>query len=161
MPGAGSTINEGFETVSGPLGDATGYGGTCVAMLAAAAINIGDAVYQSAANHVTKGATANNALAVGVVVGGRATKGRCYPEVKMGTAAALAAEDWVLVCFTGKVRCVADGTIAAGDKLGFGATAGRVLTVVAAATDIIGTLLGRALGAATVGNEVDVLVSLI
>lgn len=156
MPGSGTTINEGFECVNGPLGDATGYGGVAVQMLAAAALNVGDAVYQSAANTVTAGVTANNALRCGVVVGGRRTGGRTYPETKIGTVAASAAGDWVLVVFSGKVRGTAGAAVAVGDKLAFGAVAGRVITTAAAA----GTQLGIALSATGGVAELDMLVYL-
>lgn len=157
MPGSGVTINEGYECVSGPLGDATGYGGTCIPMLAATALNVGDSVYESAANTVTAGVTANNALRIGTIVGGRRTGGRTYPEARIGTVAASAAGDWVLVCWSGKVRAIAGAAVSVGDKLGFGAVAGRLITTAAAAGTQFGIALSAAGGAAA---ELDVLVSL-
>lgn len=160
MPvGAGVTLYPGFDAPAGAgLGDAAGsYGqGQCLQMLAATALNVGDAVYQSAANTVTAGVTANNALRTGVVVGGKTTRGRCYPEMKIGAPAALVAGDWVLVCFSGKVRATAGAAVAVGDKLAFGAVAGRVITTAAAA----GTQLGIALSATGGVAELDMLVYL-
>ena len=154
-PGSGSTLFEGYTVISGPYGDATGYGGDCALMLAGGTINAGDAVYQSAANTVSQGVTANNALRVGVAVGGKQTRGRCYPEVKRGALVALVS-DWVIVLFSGKARGISDGVVAVGDKLAFGATAGRVITTAAAA----GTQLGFSLSAsAGAGNELDILVA--
>lgn len=155
-PGSGVTLNEGFECAHGPLGDTTSYGGTAIQMLAGAALNVGQAVYQSAANTASAGVTANNALRVGVVVGGKATKGRTYPEVKMGQVAAAVAGDWVLVVWTGKVRYVADGVVAVGDKLAFGATAGRLITTATATGVILGIALSVVSGA---GVEGDMLVA--
>lgn len=161
-PGSGLTINEGFECLHGPLGDVTGYGGTCVMLLATAATLVGEAVYLSSAGHVTKGATANVALSIGVVVGGKATKGRTYPEVKMGQTAAAAAEDWVVVCVAGKVRCIADSAMTAGAAVGFGATAGRVDDLATDATTVVGSRLGKALTVtANPGDEVDVLLGVV
>lgn len=156
-PGSGVTINEGYECVNGPLGDTTGWGGSTMQMIAGAALNVGDSVYESAANTVLAGVTANNALRIGTVVGGRRTGGRTYPEVKIGTVAASAAGDWVLICWTGKVRAVAGAAVAVGDKLGFGAVAGRLITTAAVAGTQFGIALSAAGGAAA---ELDVLVSL-
>ena len=89
QPGYWGPAASGLGSVAGD-----GYGGFCIVMLATAALNVGEAVFVSAADHVNKGATANLAATLGVVVGGKLTKGRCYPEVKIGDAAAGAAEDW-------------------------------------------------------------------
>jgi hypothetical protein len=152
MPsGSGFT---GFPGYRGPGGggqgsvSADGYGGNCITMLAAAALAVGDAVYISAADHVNKGATANLAATMGVVVGGKITKGRCYPEMKIGDAAASAAEDWVIVCVQGKCRVVSDAAVAAGASLGFGGTAGRLDDITTDATSIIGLRIGKSLTAA-------------
>lgn len=150
-PGAGYT---GFPGYIGPAGSgqgavaADGYGGECITMLAAAALAIGDSVYVSAANTVDKGATANLAGTLGVVVGGKATKGRCYPEAKFGTVAAAAAGDWVLVCTRGKCRVISDAAVAAGAILGFGAVAGRLDDLATDATIVVGQRIGKSLTAA-------------
>lgn len=163
MPGAGYTASPGYLGMAGAgLGDDTlAYGGFTVPMLAGAAIAVGDAVYLSAASHVSKGVAANNALILGVVVGGKGTKGRTYPEARIGDVAAAAAEDWVLVCFLGKVRAVADAAIAAGARVSFGATAGRLDDPTTDATTVVGTTVGKALTAAGgAAAEFDLLVSL-
>ena len=98
MPGAGYTGFPGYIGAQGSSLEAVagdGYGGFCVRMLAAAALAVGDAVYVNAADHVDKGATANLVAGLGVVVGGKRTGGRCYPEAAFGAVAASAAEDWV------------------------------------------------------------------
>lgn len=149
--GSGLTLQPGYRAPGGSgLGAvaADGYGGECHIMLAAAALVIGDAVYISAADHVTKGATANLAATMGVVVGGKATGGRCYPEVKFGASAAAAAEDWVIVCVRGKCRVISDAAVAAGAALGFGATAGRLDDLATDATTIVGLRIGKSLTAA-------------
>jgi hypothetical protein len=151
MPGAGYTGFPGYVGAHGSSQEAVaadGYGGFCIKMLAAAALAVGDSVYISAADHVNKGATANLAAGIGVIVGGKATKGRCYPEVKFGETAAAAAEDWVLVCVEGKCRVLSDAAVAAGAALGFGGTAGRLDDLTTDATTIVGTRLGKALTAA-------------
>lgn len=151
MPaGSGLTSTPGYRASAGAgFGDAAGsYGGDCEVILAAGALLVGEAVYISAAGHVNKGATANIVGALGVVVGGKATKGRCYPEVKVGDVAAAAAEDWVLVCVRGKCRCIADAAVAMGVALTFGGTAGRLDDVVTDATTVVGTRIGKSLTAA-------------
>jgi len=155
--GAGTNLYPGYNCPSGNgQGDVAGaYGGDCLPMLAGAALNVGDSVFLSAANTASAGVTGNNALRIGTVVGGKATRGRNYPEVKIGTPAALVAGDWVTVCFDGKVRGVAGAAVAVGDKLGFGAVAGRLITTVAAAGTQFGIALSAAGGAAA---ELDVLV---
>lgn len=159
-PGAGLCLNPSYMAPSGAgLGDMTGaYGeGQSLMLIAGAALNVGDSVFLSAANTVTAAVTANNALRIGTVVGGKASRARCYPEVKIGQPAALLAGDYVIVCFSGKVRAVAGAAVAVGDKLGFGAVAGRLITTVAAAGTQFGIALSAAGGAAA---ELDVLVSL-
>src|SRR5260370_760740 len=131
-PGSGLTINEGYHAFNGPYADATGYGGDCTIYLAGGTINVGDAVYLSAANTASSGVTANNALRLGVAVGGKQTRNRTFPEVKRGVLAANAGE-WVVVCVVGKVSCVAGGTVAVGGKLAFRATARQVITTRGAA----------------------------
>lgn len=152
MPtGAGYTGFPGYIGVAGSSQEAVvadGYGGFCIRMLATAALVVGDAVFISAADHVNKGATANLAATLGVVVGGKATKGRTYPEVKFGDPAAVAAEDWVLVCVQGKCRVLSDAAVAVGAILGFGGTAGRLDDLTSDATTVVGTRIGKALTAA-------------
>lgn len=149
--GAGLTLEPGYYAPAGSgLGAvaADGYGGSCCIMLATAALAVGDSVFISAADHVNKGATANLAGTMGVVVGGKGTRGRCYPEVKIGDVAAAVAEDWVIVCTRGKCRVVSDAAVAAGASLGFGATAGRLDDLVTDATTIVGQRIGKSLTAA-------------
>lgn len=155
-PGAGATFTEGFWVMTGPQGDATTYGGDCLQFKCNAALNVGDAVYLQAANQVDKGVTANNALRVGIVVGGFSTKYRCFPEVKLGSAASSAAGQIVLVCVSGKMQATSGGAIAVGDKLAFGAVAGQLITTVSASGVILGMALTAAGGA---GVAVDVMVS--
>lgn len=150
MPGAGFTGFPGYIGAQGSSQEvvaADGYGGFCVKMLAAAALNVGDAVYVSAANTVDKGATANIVQSLGVVVGGQTTKGRCYPEASFGTAAA-ATGGWVLVCVLGKCRVLSDAAVTVGAQLAFGGTAGRLDDVTTDATTVVGTRIGKALTAA-------------
>lgn len=155
MPdGAGVTLSPGYSAF-GALRDATKYGGDCLPMISGAALNVGDAVYQSAANTVSKGVTANNALRVGVVVSGFKSGFRCYPEIKFGGVACDAAGQVVLVCFSGKVRALSDGAVAVGDKLGFGGTAGRLQTLATATGVVMGIALSATGGAAV---EFDALV---
>lgn len=150
--GAGYT---GFPGYIGPAGSGQGavigdgYGGECLIMLASGALLVGESVYISAANHVNKGATANLAGTMGVVVGGKATKGRCYPEIPLSQVAAAAAEDWVIVCTRGKCRGIADAAITAGAILGFGSTAGRLDDLTTDATTVVGQRIGKALTAAS------------
>lgn len=162
MPGAGYT---GFAGYIGPAGSGQGavagdsYGGIAIPLLAAEALNIGDAVYLSAANHVSKGASANIAAGIGIVVGGKATKGRTYPEIKFGSVAAAAAEDWVLVCVQGKARALSNAAIAMGAAVAFSAVAGKIDDVTTDATTVVGTRLGKSLTVAGGADvEIDVLV---
>lgn len=155
----------GFSGYIGPAGlgagsPASAYGGIVIPMLATAALNVGEAVYVSAAGHVDKGATANLAAGMGVVVGGQASRWRCYPEVPFGSVAASAAEQWVLVCVYGKARALSDAAVAAGVAVGFGGTAGRLDDLVTDATTVVGTRLGKSLSAAGgAAAEFDVFVS--
>lgn len=161
--GAGLTGQPGYQTPSGSgLGAVAsdGYGGDCHIMLAAAALAVGDAVFISAADHVNKGATANIVGTMGIVVGGKATRGRCYPEVKFAEVAAAAAEDWVIVCTRGKARGISDAAVAAGVALAFGGTAGRLDDVTTDATTVVGTRIGKSLTAAGgAAVEIDVWVN--
>jgi len=127
----------------------------------------GDVVYISGAGEVKKAAVANAEKIIGVA-----------------DEAATTGADVDVVVY-GKKTVVADGTIAAGDRLRAGSTAGRVLTenTVASAghfhtenlaatytqnadtgskTDTIaqGRLLGKALGSAVAGGSLEILVCL-
>lgn len=179
MPaGSGATFVPGY-LVPSDTPQAMGYGGLAFPLEAAAALNVGDAVYVSAANRVDKVATANVAKRAGVVVGGFKTGFRTLPEVKVGTVAADAAGQLVLVCFAGRARAVADGVVAAGDRVVAAGTAGRLIagagltiasgvvavTSTAANGDIISghgenSIVGMAITAAAgAGSEFDVLVT--
>ena len=128
MPaGSGSAWHPGYQVYS-DTPQAIGYGGHCFPLEAAAALNVGDVVYVSAANRVDKIATANIGKRAGIVVGGFKTRFRTLPENKVGTVAADAAGQIVLVCFGGRARAVADGVIAAGDRVVAAGTAGRLIT---------------------------------
>jgi hypothetical protein len=163
------TTGSGFTGFPGYLGPAgsgqdavagDGYGGVCVRMLADAALNVGQAVYISAADKVDAGASANLAATMGVVVGGKSTKGRCYPEAAMGAEAAAADGDWVLVCVLGKCRVVANAAVSVGAAIGFSAVAGKVDDVTTDATTVVGQRLGKALTAASSQNdEIDAWIS--
>lgn len=163
QPGAGVTWEPGF-VVRGVTPQLSGdVGGNAIVMKAAAALNVGDAVYISAANTVDKGATANLGKRAGVVVGGVKTRWRTIPEMRVGDVAAAAANDLVLVCFvSGVVTVTTDGVVAFGDPLSFAGTAGRVITAAAGGAltaGVRGNVIGSALEAsAGAGNTIRALI---
>ena len=157
-PGSGFTIMPGFIGM-GTDRAIQNVGGAAYIMKAAAALNVGDAVYISAADTVDKGATAQLGQRGGVVVGGQRTGFRTQPEVKTGAAAANAAGELVLVAFQNAVvTAVSDAAIAVGNPISFAGTAGRVIAAAAGAAlnaGVRNNILGTALSA-TGGAAVDV-----
>lgn len=155
-----------YNDANGEDAGAFATGGGVIVCTAAAALNIGDAVYLSAAFNVNKSAVAGNqALVAGIVVGGTAR------SVQSGTMEviqragdiglqAAATGDPVLVAIHGLAVAVADGVIAAGALVKLGvATAGRV-TAAVVATDA-GKILGKAFDAAAAnGDKIRVLIGL-
>lgn len=126
---------------------AFGVGGLVFVATAAAALNIGDAVYLSAAFTVNKSTVAaNGLLRCGIVVGGAprsVTDGTLEvlqridaivsPYGDVGQQAA-ATNDRVLVCFAGICYAIADGAITAGAQIKPSVTtAGRVTAASATA----------------------------
>jgi hypothetical protein len=136
--------------------DAGAYatGGIVCVMRASAALNIGDAVYQSGVGTVNKSTTAGNqALVFGVVVGGtaRAVQSATMEVIqRLGDVGlqAGATNDPVLICVGGICYVVGDSaaaiTVAAPVKLST-TTSGRV-TLATSGTDA-GKILGKAMDA--------------
>lgn len=120
-------------------------GGQVVRLIAGASLNVGDAVYLSAAGTVNKSTTAANyQTAIGIVVGGRQTyaalgdQGIITATGQVGTLAANINE-YVLVCFSGIILAVGGAAIAAGLKVtGDATTAGRISVTGATAGQILG-----------------------
>lgn len=160
---------------------AEGVGGLLVVYKAAAALNVGDAVFISAAKTVNKSVTAaNHNKRAGVVVGGQKFgRGVVQRKNDVGTQAAAANED-VYVCIAGICYVVAQAAITAGAPIKLDTTtAGRVLTAAvltiasgvvavtsnAANGDIINgegesRILGHAIeAAAAVGDKIRALIS--
>src|SRR5262245_40187377 len=103
-------------------------GGVVVIETAEAALNIGDAVYISAAHSVNKSTTASLYQGrTGFVVGGERTSMLVMQDDNMVGTAAAAAGEKVLVCVGGKCKAVADGAITLGTPVtNDNTTAGRV-----------------------------------
>ena len=126
-------------------------GGQVVRLIAGAALNVGDAVYLSAAGTVNKSITpANYQTAIGIVIGGKQTYGGqgsagiITATGQIGTLAANANE-YVLVCFSGIFSAVGGAAIAVGAKVSVDTTtAGRVL---GGAGAIAGQIIGFAMTA--------------
>lgn len=143
-------------------------GGLIRKFKAALALNVGDAVLYSAVDTVTKTiTTTDHDQRIGIVVGGAQTDMKALLESgDLGTPAAAAANEQVLVMISGIAYAKADAnTVAFGDKVRLGTTtAGRVLDG-ADTTDtvagITGLILGSALdSAAAAGDPVRVLIAL-
>jgi hypothetical protein len=145
---------------------AFGVGGDVIVCTAAAALNIGDGVFLSAAFTVNKSAVAGNqVLVAGVVVGGvpRSTTDSTLEVLQRAGdigAQAAATGERVLVCIAGLCIVIADGAITVGASLKLSAaTAGRVTTATVA-TDA-GKILGKAFDAAAgAGDKIRALVAL-
>jgi len=133
-------------------------GSTNLPFTAAAALNIGDVVYLSAADTAAKSNTpANYQKFLGVVVGGKATYGYVGTlSTDVGVSAAATGES-VLVQRNGKAWVVADAAIVAGALLTQGATTAGRVDDSASATQ--GQIIGLALQAAT--NAADKILMLI
>lgn len=183
MSGSHKPTNFPWLMMSETLGeDNVGLGGIVIRAKAAAVLNIGDAVFISAANTVDKSTTATDyAKRAGIVVGGENTfQNVLQDDDDIGESAADANED-VLVCIAGMARAVAGAVIAAGDRMiADGTTAGRLkvgalltiasggtaVTSTAANGDIISgdgetTIIGQAwTAAASTGDKFTVFVSL-
>lgn len=140
MSGSHAAAGIPWQTLSEDLGeDADTSGGIVIRVKAAAALNVGDAVFMSAARTVNKSTTATDyARRFGVVVGGDNFEFHVLQEDgDVGEQAAAANKD-VLVCVLGLCKVVAGGTIVAGDRLiADTGTAGRV--IVGAQFTIAGT----------------------
>lgn len=134
-------------------------GGFCLVLTAANPLNLGDAVYGSAAFTVDKSNVAGNQiLRAGVVVGGspRSVQAETLEAIQrigdVGIPAAAAA-DPVLVCVSGVCYVVADGIIGAWAPVKLSTTnAGRV--IVAVATTDAGKVLGYAMDAAGAAGDI-------
>lgn len=144
MSGSHKPTNFPWLMMSESLGeDNVGIGGMVIRAKAAAALNIGDAVFISAANTVNKSTTAADyQKRAGIVVGGENMfMTVLQDDDDIGEIAADANED-VLVCIAGMCRGVAGATLAAGDRLiADGSTAGRlkVGAIITATVDSGGT----------------------
>lgn len=144
----------GYIAQGGSEGDLSNNlpGGLVLVAKATVALNIGDAVVQTAAtaDEVTKLTTdAQHIRRVGIVVGGTRTNMRALSGSEMvGTAAAAIAEQ-VLVCYSGIAWTVSQAAINRGDKVRPDTTtAGRVLAgtdTTDLAAGISGKILGNAL----------------
>lgn len=146
--------------LSDQLGEDKGafaVGGIVIVFTAAAALNVGDAVFLSAAFTVNKSVTAGDQLlSAGFVVGGtpRSLQDGTREAggfLEIGDAAA-AVSDPVLVCVSGVAYAVAGAAITVGALLKFdSATAGRVIAATApTGTNGLdaGRFVGRAIDAA-------------
>jgi hypothetical protein len=129
-------------------------GGEVVRLIAAGTLNVGDAVYLSAAGTVAKAAVAANyQTAMGIVVGGRQTNGGQGDQGiitatgQIGTLAAKVGE-YVIVQYSGIAIGVGQAAIAVGAKVtGDATTAGRLSITGATAGQIIGFLVTACGGA--------------
>lgn len=125
-------------------------GGPCQIFTPAAALNYGDVVYFSAANTVTKAATAANYVSfAGVVVGGDLTGNeRLLTKPTSGTVAVASASGSVLVQIGGVAEVITIGTDAAGSRvMASGVTAGYVVAGTTA-----GQMLGTLIDTGVAGN---------
>lgn len=124
-------------------------GGLVLAFLAGAALNIGDAVFVSAAHTVNKSnVAANYQKFAGIVVGGQAVDFRVLQEDGHVGLAAAAIGQIVLVGYFGKFKVVADAAIVVAAQLQQGAvTAGRVDDPAAVGGQVLGVALEAAAAA--------------
>jgi len=150
--------HEGYIVGSGSEGDLSNNltGGLALAAKATVALNIGDAVIQTAAtaDEVTKLTTdAQHIRRVGFVVGGTRTGMKVLTGSEMVGTAAAAIGEQVLVCYSGIAWGVSQAAINRGDKVRPDTTtAGRVLAGTDT-TDLVAGITGKILGNAldTVG----------
>ena len=141
-------------------------GGRVVRYTAAAALNVGDAVFISAAGTVNKSTVAADHLKrAGIVVGGEAigaARVAVQRAADVGKAAAAAGQA-VLVAVDGSIcYAVAQAAIAAGAAVKPDlTTAGRVLTATIAAAADFGRVLGLAIeAAAAAGDKIRIQIAL-
>lgn len=137
-----------------------GVGGNTITLLAAGALNIGDLVSLTAAGHVNKTLLAADMIRfVGIVIGGGSAPGggtvgadfARYGTDAVGTAAATAAEQAVVIQVDGIAYVVADAAVAAIVPVTNSAiVAGRVSVTGATAGQIIGLTIDAGAGAASV-----------
>lgn len=127
-------------------------GGTVIRATASGVLKVGDIVYLSAANTVAKSNTqANYVTFVGVVVGGLSDfDGAVVNDDSNLFGASLTTGTTVLVQISGVARVIADAAVAAGVRIGQGATtAGRVDDTVFTA----GQMAGLSLTAAALAGD--------
>lgn len=143
-----------YNDANGEDAGAFATGGDVLLATAAAALNIGDSVYLSAAFTVNKSNVAGNqVLVAGVIVGGvpRSVESGTLEVIQragdIGKQAA-AANDPVLVAVSGLAVCVADGAITAGASVKLSTTTAGQVTAATVATDQ-GKILGKAWDAAS------------
>lgn len=141
-------------------------GGDVLVATAAAALNIGDSVFQSAAFTVNKSAVAGNQqLRIGIVVGGvprSVESGTLEVSQRAGDIGiqAAAANDPVLIAVAGLAVAIADGAITAGASVKLSITTSGRVTTATVATDA-GKILGQAWDAAgAAGDKIRVLVAI-
>lgn len=154
-----------MSTNLGYIGDnqvIAGYGGLVAKFTAAVALKIGDSVFLSAANTVSKSITAGDRLKrIGVVVGGDAFGDRETTDANSigDEAAAIGGE--VMVCYSGVAIGVAGAVaVTAFAPLMFDATTAGRLVPATPATDA-GKIVGMAIEAqATAGSTFKLLVAL-
>lgn len=130
--------------------DGAEAGGQCQLFTPAAALNFGDVVYFSAANTVTKAATAANYVSfAGVVVGGDLTGNEILlTKPTTGTVQVASASGTVLVQVNGVAHVITIGTDAAGSRvMASGVTAGNVVAGTTA-----GQMLGTLIDTGVAGN---------
>ena len=147
--------------VNDELGGEIAAGGILLQAKAAAALNIGDCVFVSAAGTVNKSTTAGDHTEVcGIVVGGRNFERHAIQRTADVGKAAAATGGEVFVCISGLCYGVAQAGIAVGVSIKPDVTtAGRVLTGTVS-TDH-GKMVGKAWqNATTAGDKILVLVSL-
>lgn len=126
-----------------------------LASAAAAVLNTGDCVYMTATG-ANKSATGANYFGfLGVVVGGKLSGNEVIYGTGFACTTGVAGED-VLIQISGIATVVAGGTITVGTNFSVipdTGTAGRVIAGTTA-----GQVLGKALGSASVGTDVKILI---
>jgi hypothetical protein len=141
-------------------------GGDVIVCTAAAALNIGDGVFLSAAFTVNKSAVAGNQVLVcGVVVGGvprAVADGTLEVNQRSGDIGlqAAAAGERVLVCIGGVCVVIADAAITVGAQVKLSVTVSGRVTTATVSTDA-GKILGKAFdAAAAAADKIRIIVSL-
>jgi len=143
-----------FAKWTAPSNDVGVTGGRCIALTAAAQLNIGDAVWLSASVTVNKSAvTADHLKRVGIVIGGT----NLYDETSqdaldIGESAADANEK-VFVAVYGVVYAVADATaILVGSPVAPSTTTAGRVRLATVTTDLVAGDTGKILGIALDAN---------